>query len=83
MKPLIAKDTREPLVVLGGYEIVQGGGIRRNPIDLSKPGGPNPPTQDDLDLLEKFGEEGLRERQFFGSIERLENAGIIKKGAKE
>lgn len=29
MKPFIAKDTGEPLVVLGGYEIVEGGGVRR------------------------------------------------------
>lgn len=31
-KPFIAKDTGKPLVVLGGYEIAQGGGIIRRPI---------------------------------------------------
>ena len=30
MKPFIAKDTKEPLVVLGGYEIVSDGSIMRN-----------------------------------------------------
>ncbi len=30
MKPFIAKDTKKPLVVLGGYEIASDGGIMRN-----------------------------------------------------
>ena len=36
--PHIARDTGEPLVVMGGYEIAQGGGIIRRPIDLNREG---------------------------------------------
>lgn len=32
MKAFIAKDTKQPLVVLSGYHIVEGGGIANRPI---------------------------------------------------
>lgn len=38
MAPFIARDTRQPLVVLGGYGIGQGGGIITRPIDTTKAG---------------------------------------------
>ena len=34
-------------------------------------------SRDDLDLFEKHGESGLKEKQFFGVIDRLTQAGVI------
>lgn len=38
MAYFIARDTNEPLVVLGGYRIVEGGGIEQRSIDTTTPG---------------------------------------------
>lgn len=38
MKPFIAKDTKEPLVVLGGYRIAADGGIIRELVNTKKAG---------------------------------------------
>jgi hypothetical protein len=32
MEPFIARDTGEPLIVLGGYRIAQNGAVMREPI---------------------------------------------------
>jgi hypothetical protein len=64
MKPFIAKDTKKPLVVLGGYRIGEGGGVIRETVDTSKPGdyGADPlgdgkfkmvPSGDIVDLAER------------------------------
>ena len=37
-KPYIAKDTKEPLVVMGGYEVNEHGGIIKRPIPQRKKG---------------------------------------------
>ncbi len=34
-------------------------------------------TASDKTLLSEFGEEGLREKQFFGVLDRLHNSGLI------
>lgn len=38
MKPFIARDTKEPLVVLGGYNVAADGGLMRDVIDTGKKG---------------------------------------------
>ena len=47
-------------------------------IDTSKPAVKDDVSQDDLDLLAKHGEEGLRALQYFGVLDRLTRGGIIK-----
>lgn len=74
-KPFIARDTKKPLVILGGYEIVEGGKIKSNPLPLhsEKPKA----TKDDIILLEKHGLNGLEKMMFYGVIDRLKTSGII------
>ena len=75
-KPFIARDTKEPLVILGGYEIVEGGRIKTNLIDLNNP--KPEATEDDIMLLDIHGVDELQEMQFYGVLDRLKNSGIIK-----
>lgn len=35
-------------------------------------------TDDDKELLEKHGEEGLRQKGFHGVLDRLETSGLLK-----
>lgn len=68
-KPYIAKDTKEPLVVLGGYEIAEDGSVITKPV----PANWEPPKcrPEDIELLEKHGMAGLKEMGFDGVIDRL------------
>ena len=75
-EPMIARDTHKPLVILGGYEIAKGGGIRRKHIDLSVDGR-SPATDDDLAMLKKHGVQWLREQQMWGILDRLQYSGHI------
>lgn len=34
-------------------------------------------TEDDVNLLRKYGLAGLEEKQFYGVIDRLKNSGIV------
>jgi len=68
-KPYIARDTKQPLVVLGGYQIAADGSIIREPIKRGRPLA----TRADYDLLEQHGWSGLEERRLFGVIDRLKN----------
>lgn len=43
-----------------------------------KPGPMPVATSQDIDLLKEYGIDGLREKQFFGVIDRLQNSEIIK-----
>jgi hypothetical protein len=78
-KPYIARDTGEPLVVFGGYEVNELGGLVPRPLPakitlpLAKP--------EDLDLLEEQGYKSLKEQQMYGVLDRLNNTeeAIIKK----
>ena len=68
-KPYIAKDTKAPLVVLGGYRVARDGSVIR---DILPPAIDRPKaTPEDLRLLEKHGIEGLRELGFYGVLDRL------------
>ena len=68
-KPYIARDTGEPLVVMGGYHVGSDGGLIHKPIDTSAPiPGPAP---DDIALLDKHGIDGLEAMGFHGVIDRL------------
>lgn len=70
-KPFIARDTKEPLVVLGAYEIASDGSVIKHFIDASKPSGPVPATTEDYQLLALHGRDGLVEMGFHGVIARL------------
>ena len=74
-KPFIARDTKEPLVVLGGYKIGEGGGIIRDKLVPSEK-----PTAclGDLDLLAKHGPMGLSHLGFHGVLDRLRTSGVIE-----
>lgn len=76
-KAYIARDTGEPLTVLGGYRVRSDGGLMSIPVDLSVPPGPPPPTDADRALLEKHGEDGLRRMKYFGVLDRLH---LLKEG---
>lgn len=74
-KPFIARDTGEPLVVLGGYKIGEGGKIIRDHLVPSA----KPKAGDgDLDLLSKYGPQGLLNKGFHGVLDRLRNSGVIE-----
>ena len=72
IKPFIARDTKKPLVVLGGYKIGENGAIIHDvlPPSVKKPEA----TPDDYRLLEKFGYEGLKKMQYFGVLDRLQTS---------
>ena len=72
MKPFIAKDTKKPLVVFGGYKIRKDGAIIRDTL----PPYPNKPTatEEDRKLLAKYGYERLEEMGYYGVIDRLRNS---------
>ena len=72
--PYIAKDTKQPLVVMGCYRINSDGGIIRDRI-ISRP----KPTANDNDvgLLKKHGKAGLENMQLYGAIDRLQTSGLI------
>jgi hypothetical protein len=60
--------------ILGGWDAIQakqqGVSLRPAPIDLSKPA-KRAETDKDRALLAELGEQGLRERQLFGVLDRL------------
>jgi len=72
-EPFIAKDTGEPLEVLGGYKIKKDGGIHREILkgEAAKPTA----TENDISLLNEHGVEGLREKGFYGVLDRLQTSG--------
>jgi len=73
-KPMIAKDTKEPLVILGGYQVNELGGlIHKKVVHSSLPQA----TPDDIALFENEGLEWLADKKWFGVIDRLRNSGII------
>jgi len=72
-KYFIAKDTGQPLEVLG-YRILKDGSIERHTVPPG-PTGPKPPTQEDLKLLLQHGESGLRKLELYGVLDRL---GLLK-----
>ena len=51
----------------------QGGRLAR-PVVRSEPKGP---TREDIELLQIHGADGLREMQFYGTLDRLQRAGLI------
>ena len=65
-KPYIARDTGEPLVVMGGYHVGSDGGLIHKTIDTSAP--LPGPTPDDIALLEEHGMYGLENMGFNGVI---------------
>ncbi len=73
-KPYIARDTKEPLVILGGYAVDSTGGVIRPPVI------PTPPpkaTEADIKMLKELGRGELRRRQLFGVIDRLRTSKLI------
>ena len=68
-KPFIARDTKQPLVVMGGYHIADGGGIIRQPIAINST--LPKPTAADIALLEKHGLAALKEMGLHGVVDRL------------
>lgn len=68
-EPFIARDTKQPLVVLGGYRIGQGGRIIHEEI-AGKPQRPVA-TYADRELLAAHGMDGLLSRGLHGVIDRL------------
>jgi hypothetical protein len=74
-KPYIARDTKEPLIVFGGYHVAEDGSLIRSvvPINSEKPKA----TPQDVDLLKEHGVEGLTEKQFHGVLDRLKTSGLI------
>ena len=74
-RPYIARDTGEPLVVMGHYRINEHGGIIREPIrQNSKPEA----KEDDISLLNEHGEDGLIAMQYHGVLDRLRTSGLIR-----
>ena len=73
-RPLVATDTGEPLVVLGGYEVVAGGDYRRLSIDTSTDGKPRA-TDADRQTLAHYGPIKLVEMGLWGVIDRLKTSG--------
>ena len=74
-KPYIARDTGEPLVVMGAYSVGADGGVIRQAV------APAPPpfaTDADLALLAAEGEGAIRQAQLYGVLDRLFNAGLIR-----
>jgi len=72
MKDFIAKDTKQPLVVLGGYRIGEGGSIIRETI-VQTPR--KTASKEDRELFEQHGIDGLRDRGMWGIIDRLQVEG--------
>jgi hypothetical protein len=65
MKPFIAKDTKQPLVVFGGYRIAEGGGIIHDSIQQRKPGvdyGADPVGDGTFKMVPSGDIVGLEER---------------------
>lgn len=72
-KPFIARDTKEPLVIMGGYKIVEGGRIGNDPVKFGeKPKA----SEEDVRMLLDEGQDWLVSRKFFGVIDRLKNSGL-------
>ena len=72
-KPFIAKDTKKPLVIMGGYKIVEGGKIGNDPIKFGeKPKA----SKEDIQILLDKGQDWLVSQQFFGVIDRLKNSDL-------
>ena len=46
-------------------------GTYKRPTLGNNPIGPKPPTDADQALLVKYGEQGLRDKQLYGTMERL------------
>ena len=68
MKPMIATDTGEPLVVFG-YALAEGGRLLPQTIQP----GPKPlPTERDLALYRKYGMQGLEVMGYAGVIDRIQ-----------
>ncbi len=68
MKPYIARDTKQPLVVMGHYRVAADGGILRDPVKHE----PLPTATDkDRKLLAEHGMDGLRRMQLWGVVDRL------------
>jgi len=74
-KPFISKDTKQPLVVFGGYEINELGGLIQRPIKCQAP---QLATPEDVKLYNESGIAGLKKKQFFGVLDRLKNVGITE-----
>ena len=74
MKPFIARDTKQPLVIFGGYHVSEDGSIIRQPVS-------NQPrktiTVEDYNLLQKHGIEGLEKMQLYGVLDRIDASTII------
>jgi hypothetical protein len=68
MKPMIATDTKEPLVVMGGYALAEGGRLMPQTV---KPGPKPLPTDRDLALYREHGMAGLEAIGYFGVIDRI------------
>jgi hypothetical protein len=76
-KPFIARDTKEPLVVMGGYHVGEDGGLIRKIVDLSHPIEKPEAKPADIELLKEHGLAGLKELMWFGVIDRLQNSKLI------
>lgn len=72
MGPYIAKDTGEPLVVMGGYRVAADGSLLRDPVAHRPPASA---TAEDIALLEAHGLEGLKALGLWGVVDRLSRRG--------
>ena len=71
-QPYIARDTKEPLVVMGGYRVASNGGLIRETIKHT----PNPTaTEADLAMLTEHGIAGLEAKGLYGVLDRLRTSG--------
>jgi hypothetical protein len=74
VKPFIARDTKQPLVIFGGYHVGEDGSIISQAVS-------NQPrktmTVEDYNLLQKHGIEGLEKMQLYGVLDRIDASTII------
>ncbi len=73
-RPLIARDTGKPLVVLGGYRVNANGGLMR---DVLRPAPRPTATADDVLALQTKGEAWLKEHGLYGVLDRLTASGLV------
>jgi hypothetical protein len=72
---------KEPLIVGKTWEEIQAmqqKTYKPKLVDTSV-SGKKEATKEDIALLKKHGEAGLKEKEFYGTLERLETSGLLKK----
>ena len=73
-KPFIATDTKEPLVVMGGYKVNENGGLLH---DIIANYGPPKATDKDIETLNEIGVEGIKAKAYYGVADRLKTSEYI------